>query len=188
MLRLVKEQKLECTPLPHLNSHVISSNQQNSIKQVLLTHYILGTATKPVGKKTCYRCFAHICSAECVVAIKRWLAASHVSTKKAVFPARLVLLAPVRPDHDPVRTDNSTDQEFSSSLRGINVISAILPLMRPWYHDAKEFPDRLDVFFRQRHAWILANSLSVPPVTERSHVLVHGAQACCFWPPTVRLL
>lgn len=51
-----REQKLECTLLPHL-SHVIPCNQQDSIK---LTHYRPGTATKPVGKKTCYKCFAAI--------------------------------------------------------------------------------------------------------------------------------
>lgn len=39
------------------NSHVISSNQQESVDRVLLTRYTLGTATKPVGKKTRYRRF-----------------------------------------------------------------------------------------------------------------------------------
>lgn len=47
------ELKLECTRLPHLNNHVIPCNQQDSINKVLLTHYTLGTATKPVGNKSC---------------------------------------------------------------------------------------------------------------------------------------
>lgn len=75
-----------------------------------------------------------------------------LAPKKLFFPLGLVFLAPVQPDHHPVRTDNSTDQALSPGLRGINVVSAILPLMRPGSHDAKDFPDKWDVFFRRRRA------------------------------------
>lgn len=104
-----REQKLECTLLPHL-SHAISCNQQDSLK---LTHYRPGTATKPVGKKTCYKCFADILQCR--------------TTAQTVYTESLC----------------DIHGALSSTIRAINVVSVILPLMCP---RCQERPDKWGVF------------------------------------------
>lgn len=55
-----RELKLDTqTWLPHRKNHVLTCRQQDSINKVQLTHYTLGTATKPARKTSCYTC---VCS------------------------------------------------------------------------------------------------------------------------------